>query len=204
MPVDACLLDCLMDTTSTTLLGRLRQPHDQEARSRFVKLYYPLLARYAECLARTRPLSLQDREDLVNDVFLYLLEKLPVFTHDPQKSFRGLLRTILRNRACDLLRRRNCLPITDREPSFLEVSTQDGAQLLEKEEYEHYLIERAKEVMKADFDQDTWQAVWENVVKERSAADVARQFGRSVEAIYAARYRILRRLREERAGLLEE
>ena len=58
-------------------------------------------------------------------------------------------------------------------------------------------------MMRADFQPATWQACWENVVAGRPAADVARELGITADAVYAATYRVLRRLRQELHGLLE-
>jgi RNA polymerase sigma factor (sigma-70 family) len=183
---------------------RLRQPNDREALSLFVRLYFPLLARYAECLPSTRALSAQDREDLIHDVFLRLFELLPRYTYKPGRSFRSLLRKIVANKAIDLLRRRKCLPAATQDLSFVELSGPTATALFEKEEYETYLIERASEIVKDEFEPATWEAVWEFVAKDRLAAEVARQFGKSVDAIYAGWYRIRKRLEEVLKGLLEE
>jgi hypothetical protein len=68
-----------MNTTSASLLDRLRQTADPAAWERFVRLYTPLLCHWARRLG----LASQDVEDLVQDVFAVLLRKLP--------EFRGVL-----------------------------------------------------------------------------------------------------------------
>jgi RNA polymerase sigma-70 factor (ECF subfamily) len=67
-----------MHTTSATLLERLRQPADQEAWARFVRLYTPLPYYWA----RRVGLQEQDAADLVQEVFAVLFQKLPEFTYD--------------------------------------------------------------------------------------------------------------------------
>ncbi len=57
--------------------------------------------------------------------------------------------------------------------------------------------------MQAEFQPVTWKACWEFVVCGRSADEVARLLGISVNAVYLAKSRVIRRLREELAGLLE-
>jgi RNA polymerase sigma-70 factor (ECF subfamily) len=56
--------------------------------------------------------------------------------------------------------------------------------------------------MQADFQPATWQAFWQCAVNDRPAAEVAAELGLTVAAVYAARSRILRRLREDLAGLV--
>ena len=76
--------------TPASLLERLRQPGQDQAWARFVDLYTPLLFYWA------RRLGCQESEaaDLVQEVLLLLVRKLPGFTYDQHKSFRGWLRTI--------------------------------------------------------------------------------------------------------------
>ena len=83
------------NSTSVTLLQRLRRAEDHLAWSRFVDIYTPLLYRWA----RRSGLADQDANDLLQEVFVVLLKKLPEFTYDPQKgSFRGWLRAIALNK----------------------------------------------------------------------------------------------------------
>ena len=79
-----------MNTTSFSLLERLRQPSDSAAWDRFVELYTPLLFYWG----RRAGLQSADAADLVQDVFEVLLRKLPEFQYDRQKSFRSWLRTV--------------------------------------------------------------------------------------------------------------
>ena len=90
-----------MHTTSISLLERLRRPGEEEAWARLVELYTPLLYYWAN---RTG-LSETDAADLVQDVFVVLVAKLPEFLYDRGKGFRAWLRTILFNKWRDRLRR---------------------------------------------------------------------------------------------------
>src|SRR5437764_5198815 len=83
-----------MHTTSISLLERLRQPGEAEAWQRFVDLYTPLLYYWACRLG----LQEQDAADLVQEVFTLLVQKLPDFIYNRQKSFRSWLRTVLLNK----------------------------------------------------------------------------------------------------------
>jgi RNA polymerase sigma-70 factor (ECF subfamily) len=64
-------------------------------------------------------------------------------------------------------------------------------------------VDRALRLMRADFEETTWKACWEYVVNGRAAAEVAADLGVSVNAVHLAKARVLRRLRQELAGLLE-
>jgi RNA polymerase sigma-70 factor (ECF subfamily) len=71
-----------------------------------------------------------------------------------------------------------------------------------EDEHHKHLVARALEVMQRDYEHATWKACWAFVVEGRSAAEVAAQFGISENAIYIAKCRVLRRLRQELEGLL--
>ena len=79
----------------------------------------------------------------------------------------------------------------------------DPLEVHAEEEYRRYLVGRALEIMQAEFQPTTWQACWEHVVSGRSAADVAAELGITVNSVYLAKTRLLRRLREEFGEMLE-
>jgi RNA polymerase sigma-70 factor (ECF subfamily) len=57
--------------------------------------------------------------------------------------------------------------------------------------------------MESDFEPKTWKACWDLVVEGLPAVQVASQLGIAIGTVYAAKCRVLARLREELAGLLE-
>jgi RNA polymerase sigma-70 factor (ECF subfamily) len=181
-----------MVTTSASLLDRLRRPDDAEAWTRFVELYTPLLHRWACRLG----LQEADAADLVQDVFGLLLRKLPEFEYDPKRSFRGWLRTVLVNRWRNWPRRGEAALTAD-------LPGPDPADDRDEDEYRRYVVGRALKIMQTDFEPPTWKACWECVVNGRPAAEVAAELGMTVAAVYIARSRVLRRLREELRGMIE-
>jgi RNA polymerase sigma-70 factor, ECF subfamily len=185
-----------MNTTPASLLERLRQPGNQSTWDRFVDLYTPLLYYWGRRAGLQEP----DVADLVQDVFHVLVRKLPEFAYDREGTFRGWLRTILLNQWRASLRRRTEKPLENGAADVVEADNKSG--FIEKE-YRDYLIARALHVMKTDFQPTTWQACWEHVACGRPVADVASELGISVKAVYLAKARVLRRLREELAGLWE-
>jgi RNA polymerase sigma-70 factor (ECF subfamily) len=77
----------------------------------------------------------------------------------------------------------------------------DPAAAFSEAEYQQYLVQRAMELMKGEFQTATWQAFWDFVVEGQPAAEVGRRLGISENAVYLAKGRVLRRLRQELAGL---
>lgn len=188
-----------MHTTSASLLERLRLPKEQAAWSRFVELYTPLLFYWS----RRVGLSDDDAADVVQEVFVVLLQKLPEFSYDRQRSFRGWLRTVLLNKCRDRKRRRGVLPMTDGSDVLANVPDDTESVALEDAEYNRHVVARAMQLMQRDFEPTTWKACWELVVSGRPAAEVAQELGIREGTVYSAKCRVLQRLRQELAGLLE-
>src|SRR6516165_2602837 len=146
-----------MNTTSFSLLERLRTPAHQEAWGRFVKLYTPLLFHWA----RRVGLSSDEAGDLVQDVLTLLVQKLPEFSYDRQKSFRGWLRTITLNKWREK-KRKPALPLVEVDPANLPAKEgQHDVAAFEEADYRQYLVRRALELMQAEFQPSTWKACWE-------------------------------------------
>ena len=61
----------------------------------------------------------------------------------------------------------------------------------------------ALELVRAEFEDRTWQAFWRVTVEEKTTADVAEALGISVNAVRLAKSRVLRRLRTELEGLID-
>src|SRR5262245_47431159 len=88
-------------TTPPTLLERLREPGDEAAWARLVDLYTPLLFHWARRWGETD----SDAADLVQEVFVVLVQGLPTFQSDRSGKFRKWLRTVLLNKLRDRKRR---------------------------------------------------------------------------------------------------
>lgn len=188
-----------MNTTSPTLLERLRQPEERAAWDRFVRLYTPLLCGCA------RRLGMQDSDvhDLVQDVFATLVQKLPEFRYDRDRSFRGWLQAVVRNRWLETRRRRAPVPLDAQAGPLADLPGPEDSGMFAETEYRRELVRRALELIAGDFQPATWRAWCEFVVAGRPAADVAKELGTSAHAVYLAKARVLRRLREELDGLLD-
>jgi RNA polymerase sigma-70 factor, ECF subfamily len=188
-----------MNTTSYSLMERLRQPAQQEAWARFVKLYTPLIYQWA----RGASLSSQEAADLVQEVLTLLVEKLPSFAYDRKKSFRGWLRTVTLNKWREKRRRWRPPLEAMAQEGLADLSVPDSTAAFEEAEYTRYVVHRAQELMRAEFQEQTWKACWECVVVGRPPAEVARELGITTNAVYLAKSRVLRRLHQELSGLLD-
>jgi RNA polymerase sigma-70 factor (ECF subfamily) len=139
---------------------------------------------------------------LVQEVLLVVFRKLPQFSRNGNFSFRSWLRTVTFNKVRDRWKSR---AVNEPPISLLSEieATENDQRDFEEREYQQYLVGRALRLMQADFQPVTWKACWELVVNERPAAAIALELGMSVGAVYAARFRVLTRLKLELDGLLE-
>jgi RNA polymerase sigma-70 factor (ECF subfamily) len=189
-----------MHSTPVSLLERLRQPVlDQAAWARFVQLYTPLLHHWAGRLG----VPPSDIPDLLQEVFSLLVRKLPAFVYDRNGRFRGWLWTVLCNKFREAQRRKSPEPLPEPELIRSGPTAPDVADEVLEADYRQHLCARALQIMQAEFQPTTWKACWEHVVSGRPAAEVAAELGLSEGAVYVAKHRVLRRLRQELEGLLE-
>ena len=189
-----------MYTTSATLLERVRLRTDRTAWDRFVKLYTPFLYHCGKRLG----LAEADAADAVQDVFLVLLDKLPTFQLAKDGSFRAWLRTVTVNKCRERFRKRHEAAAGGSEPGLSQLAADGDSDEFWNIEYRQHLVARALEIMQAEFEPTTWQACWQTTVEDRPAADVAAELKITINAVYVARSRVLRRLREELRDLLDE
>ncbi len=188
-----------MTETPRSLLERLRQPREAEAWDRFVSLYTPLIYAWG----RYAGLQEADAEDLAQDVFLKLINVMPTFNYDPNMGFRGWLRTVTLNTWRDRRKRRGDRPLPADEAALAEVPAPDAGPSFWEIEYRQLLVKRAMTLIKTDFRPASWMAFWEQIVVGRPAGEVAAELGMTNGAAYAAKFRVLDRLRQELDGMLD-
>jgi RNA polymerase sigma-70 factor, ECF subfamily len=188
-------------STSSSLLRRVKD-HDPESWRRLVRLYGPLV--FLWC--RRSGLAREDAADVVQEVWTAVATHIAEFRRDrPADSFRGWLWTITRNKARDRLRdpepspgggttlQRAMAQIPDDPPDSVELAPSD----------KQILMRQALELIRPEFEQRTWLAFWRAAVDECPAAEVAAELEITAGAVRQAKYRVLRRLREEMDSLLE-
>src|SRR5262245_14329442 len=185
--------------TSLSLLERVRA-NQADSWDRLLRLYSPLVFSWGRKLG----LGPEDAADLVQNVWGAVAEHIGRFEHQGG-TFRGWLWTIARNKAHDHFRHRAGAPQaaggTEAQQVLRSVPDHEPADDTGTEA--HGLLHRALELIRPDFEERTWQAFWRLTVDGRSAADVGAELGLLPNAVHQAKFRVLRRLREEMAGLVE-
>lgn len=189
---------------STTLLEQVRAQRP-EAWQRLVDLYSPLIYRWC----RGAGVPEHDAADLLQEVFSAVLRHLPTFRRSrPGDSFTAWLAAITRNEIRGYYRRRRsrseahggttaqmAMAAVPEEPEPLEDSVLADATS------RTLLQRRVLEMIRVEFRDRTWQTFLKTAVEGQSAAHVAEDLGMSVAAVYMAKSRVLRRLREAIAEL---
>lgn len=185
-------------STSSSLLERARK-HAPGAWERLTALYCPLIYGWS----RRAGLKAEDSADVVQEVFRSVVTHLSGFRHERSgDTFRGWLWTITQNKVRDWRRARLGRPEaaggTDAQQALLQVPDAESSGSTGSEcGRPGPLLARALELIRSEFEDRSWQAFWGVVVEGRCSPDVAAGLGISTNAVYVARSRILRRLREE-------
>jgi len=194
--------------TRVTLLARLRDPGNAEAWREFVRLYGPVIYRFA----RQRGLQDADAADLMQDVLRSVAHHIGELEYDRRKgTFRGWLYTITRNKIYNFLlaqRRRPRARGDENHQECLDTApARESSDSLEHQwerEYQRQLSWQAMERVRHEFQPHTWQAFWLTAVEGQAAASVGQQLNMSPGAVYVAKCRVLARLREEVQQLLDQ
>jgi RNA polymerase sigma-70 factor (ECF subfamily) len=187
-----------------SLLERL-QGHDADAWRRLTGLYGPTV--YAWC--RRAHLSPEDAADVGQEVFQAVARHISDFRRRrPGDSFTAWLWTITHNKLRDHWRR--CAGRVAAEggsaaqEQLLEVPEDasgeaDPAAVAEET---GTIYRRALELIQNEFEERTWKAFWQVAVDGRPVADVAAALNLSPGAVYIAKSRVLKRLRQEFDGVV--
>ena len=186
---------------------RLKSPENGRAWSRFADLYTPLIFFWA----RKNGLGGHDAADLVQEVMTLVFQKIPEFQYDSRRSFRGWLRKVTLNKHRERIRKKS-LSIEDVGQSQLvnvpqkqngHAASDDLASQTWDQDYSKQLVANAIDLMRREFAPKTWQALKLFVSTDRGATDIAKEIGVSPWTIYAAKSRLMKRLRQDLDGLMD-
>ena len=149
-------------------------------------------------------LSDAEAQDVVQETVITVARAIHTFKRDRTLgSFKGWLRNITHNKLHEYWRRQR------KEPEARDGLADWPAEPPEDDSVEAappsercLLVRRALELIRGEFQPQTWEVAWQVLVEGRCAPDVARDFGIQVGTVYTAKSRVLKRLREEYQGLL--
>jgi RNA polymerase sigma-70 factor (ECF subfamily) len=191
--------DPATESTSSSLVERVRA-NEPDAWRTLVAIYGPLIYRWCRQLGVAR----SDAADVAQEVFRSVASQLGGFRRSqPGDSFRGWLYTITRNKARDHFRRHqnraDATGGTDGQILLNEAvqpATDSSVEGVPTDE-RRLLAAQILEQLRSEFGPATMTAFWRMVVDGQAASDIAPELGMTEKAVRQAKYRVLRRLREE-------
>jgi len=191
-------------TTSASLLDRLRTGRDEAAWQRLVRVYEPFIRRWLSA-----PELAPHADDLTQDVLAVLVRELPTFERRRLGSFRAWLRTVTVNRIREHFRRAGLRERPEGGTGAAERLAQlaDPASGLSRQwdaEHDRHVAHKLLDVVEPEVSAPTWAAFRRRGVAGERAAAVAAALGTTVNAVLLAKSRVLKRLREEAAELIED
>ncbi len=187
-------------TTSYSLLERLRNVEDRAARLQVIEIYTPFLFQQIQ-----RKIGLQDSdaEDAVQEVLIKICTGIVERQYDPERrGFRRWMATVARNEALALLRKRGVVGRSVGDAGLSGVVEIDNMDEVFEREHQQYLLQTGLKQIRPEFKEQTWQAFYHVAIEGRPAAEVAAELGTTANAIYIARCKVLRRLKEHLADML--
>ena len=183
--------------TSPSLVLRLRDHADAGAWTEFMDVYSPLL--YDFC--RARGLQSSDAADVAQEVLLRVAKAVRSFEYDPSK---GLFRDWLAKIVINEIRR-----FGKKRTDFVEATNdldQDFGNLesMWNEQFQQHIFSKALARCQPHFAPETWKMFERSWIDKLEPELVAKELQISVEQIYVARSRVLKRLRYEVAILADD
>ena len=190
------------NTTRISLLARLRaDPNDQAAWAAFVDRYGPQI--YGWC--RHYRLQEADAQDVTQNVLIKLARALPQFVYDPDRSFRGWLRTLTQNAWADFIseQQRGVRGAADSMVAELLQTVQARDDLVQRLQlaFDQELLERAMDQVRERVEPQTWEAFRLTTIQGMPASQAAEKLAMRVSTVYQAKSSVQRLLREAIAEL---
>jgi RNA polymerase sigma-70 factor, ECF subfamily len=192
--------------TSVSLLDRLKaaEPDDPQWR-RLHDIYEPWILHW---LARVPDLG-DEARDITQEVLMVLVRELPKFSRQRDGSFRRWLSNILLNRVRTHWKQRKRRPrvgLGGESAEDFAAQLADPTSALSRQwdrEHDQFVLQRLMATVEHDFNKTTWEAFRRCALAGESPTIVAAHLGVTVNAVLTGKSRILRRLREEAAGLID-
>ena len=183
--------------TSASLIQRIKDPSDRRAWEEFEHLYRPVIFR----IARAKGLQYADAFDLVQQVLQSVAFAIGKYEKNERGApFRNWLGRVTRNAILKALSRRPrdvALGGSKMLDVFSEIPHPDEmtAALIQLE-YRRELFRLAAEKIRNEVQPATWLAFEMTTVNGQTIDKAARTLGLSMGSVYAARSRVMRRIKQ--------
>ena len=191
--------------TPYSLLQRLRADSSEADWRQLYRLYAPLIRRWLTGYG----ISDVDADDFIQEVFHTLVKEIPAFQHNGNTgAFRNWLRTTLVFRLQAHWRdqrTKKCVPGQRAQAVLSELEDPASEPNLRWDrEHDQFVVRQLLQIIEPEFRASTWQAFRRQVLDGQSAKQTALELGLTANAVLISKPRVLRRLREEASGLIDE
>ena len=193
-----------MEDTRKSLLLRA-QTGEEPAWKDLTDLYRPLIVGWL----KRQGVATRDIDDLSQDILLSVVKYLPTFEHSGRPgAFRSWLRTIVCSRTIDYWRAMEAVTqasgASDATAALRQI--EDPRSDLNRrwdEEHDRYVLSCLLDLVAEEFEPATLQAFRRLTLDGVSGAEAAEELGLTVPAVYMAKSRVLKRIRQEAEGLID-
>ncbi len=189
--------------TTTILLEQLSDTHD-EAWQRFTARFRSPMVQFA----RRCGLTLEQAEDAAQDTLVQFIEQYRAGQYDRSRGRLGswlfaLMYNSIRSHRRDDARSPGQAPRRiDRTTFFSAVPDEAAAKQVWEQDWEHHAFTMCMNQLRSEVSPSHYQVFELTTFRDVPAGEVAQQLGLSRDAVYQARYRILKRLEELRSQFL--
>jgi RNA polymerase sigma-70 factor, ECF subfamily len=182
--------------TRESLILMIRDPRDAVAWEQFLAIYHPIVLR----LIRRRGLQHADAEDIAQQVFTAVATAVERWEYQQNgPRFRNWLGRVARNATLNAITR-NYPDVGSGKSSVQQLL----AELPADDALAHEFIRQSRiealrwaaSKVRDEFSDSTWQMFRESTVEGEPVADVAQRMGRTVGAVYIAKCRVMKRIKE--------
>jgi RNA polymerase sigma-70 factor (ECF subfamily) len=189
--------------TNDKLLAAIKSPENLTAWEDFVVIYRPLIYR----MARRRGMQDADAQDVTQVILAQVSSAIERYDPQPGSRFRNWLRRVARNAIVTaLVRTPEDLAVggTDGQ-TYLNVQAQAASAIEEELDVEmmREQYRRAAAIVRTEVNTETWLAFEMTTLQGVSCDEAARVIGKSVGTVYAARSRVIKRLRDQLTKIQE-
>jgi RNA polymerase sigma-70 factor (ECF subfamily) len=196
MPPDSTPRLSVVTVTSTTLLEGLKDPGNETVWLQFVERYRPLILRYGERLG----LPAEDAEDATQASLLAFCQAYRDAKYERARGRLGdWLFGIVHNQVRNAQRKRGRnreVAVTETQAGALQVPDTEELERVWEEEWQDAIARECLAQVRREVQETTFQAFELFAIEGVPVAEVAERLGLTPNAVYGAKRRILRRIRE--------
>ncbi len=180
-------------TTHASLLARVSDGTDRAAWREFCDRYGELIRGFV----LRRGLQPADADDIMQDVLAALSKSMSGFEYDPAKGmFRGYLKTlVVRSIYKKKFQKRPEVQLEGIEQAA-EAAGDDETERMWEQDWRQYHIRQAMRALAVEFNEADREAFEQYAVAGLGAQGTAEALGMSLDQVYKAKSRILKRLSE--------